>query len=229
MSANFHFFPLLPAEIRVYIWNLSLPTNRVIRITCDRGIKPTSRRYARGFRADHPNPAQLMVNREAREETLRVFGPFFRVEDSPHACIYVAPERDTVHLAEAVLAYLGEKERNALQRMIIEVHDYLMFETYGMKDLGCMQALKEVDLVVSQTTVALYLRHDVVEVLKDAFEEYARDQPQWQIPQVRVLSASGEQRGSFKIDLAEVATPLPSVLVDGHTTEEVSGHGYRLV
>ncbi|GIK01989.1 hypothetical protein Aspvir_006032 [Aspergillus viridinutans] len=207
MSANFHFFPLLPAEIRVYIWNLSFPTNRVIRITCDRGIKPTSRRYARGFRVNHPNPAQLMVNREAREETLRVFGPYFRTEESPHACIYLAPERDTVHLAEAVLAYLGEIERNALQRMIIEVHDFVMFETYGMGDLGCMQALKEVDLIVSRTPVAVYFKHDPVEVLRDAFEEYARNQPQWQIPQVRVLAASGKQMGSFTIDLSEVGTP----------------------
>ncbi|RHZ54720.1 hypothetical protein CDV55_104979 [Aspergillus turcosus] len=162
---------MLPTEIRLYIWNLSLPTNRVIRITCDRGIKPTSRRYARAFRANHPNPAQLQVNREAREETLRVFVPYFRTEDSPDACIYLAPERDTVRLTEAVLAYLGEAERNALQRMIVEVHDYLMFETYGMEDLGCMQGLKEVDLVVSQSPVASYHRRDVVDVLKDAFEE----------------------------------------------------------
>ncbi|GFF24529.1 hypothetical protein IFM61606_09165 [Aspergillus udagawae] len=204
--SDFTFFPLLPAEIRVYIWSLSLPTSRVIRITCDRGIKPNSRRYARGFRADHPNPAQLVVNREAREETLRVLGPYFRTEVSPHACIYLAPERDTVHLAEAVLAYLGEVERNALQRMIIEVHDFLMFETYGMKDLGSMQALKEVDLIVSRTPVASYLRHDAVEVLKDAFKDYARNQPQWQIPRVRVLAASGKQMGSFTVDLGEADT-----------------------
>jgi hypothetical protein len=91
--------------------------------------------------------------------------------------------------------------------MIIEVHDFLIFETYRMEDLGCMQALKEVDLIVSQTPVALYLRHDVVKVLKDAFEEYARNRPQWQIPQVRVLTASGKQMGSFTIDLEELGTP----------------------
>jgi hypothetical protein len=207
MSANFHFFPLLPAEIRVNIWNLSLPTSRVIRITCDQGIKPTSQRYTRGFRANHPNPTQLMVNREAREETLQVFSPYFHTEVSLHACIYLAPKQDTVHLAEAVLAYLGEIERNALQRIIIEVHDFLMFETYGMEDLGCMQTLKEVDLIVSRTPVASYLRHDAVEVLKDAFEECARNRPQWQIPQVRVLTASGKQMGSFTINLEELGRP----------------------
>jgi hypothetical protein len=204
MSASFHFFPSLPAEIRLYIWNLSLPTNRIIRITCDRGIKPTSRRYARAFHADHPNPAQLQVNREAREETLRVFVPYFRTEESPHACIYLAPQRDTVRLTEAVLAYLGEAERNALQRMIIEVHDYLMFETYGMKDLGCMQGLKDVDLVVSESFVASYHRRDMVDVLKEAFEEYVRNHPQWKIPQVRVLSTLGKQMGSFTIDPDEL-------------------------
>ncbi|KAF7114427.1 hypothetical protein CNMCM5793_008731 [Aspergillus hiratsukae] len=206
MSARFHFFPMLPTEIRLYIWHLSLPTNCVIRVTCDRGIKPTSRRYARGFRADHPNPALLQVNREAREETLREFVPYFRTKDSPHACIYLAPERDTVRLTEAVLTYLGDAERNALQRMIVEVHDYLMFETYGMEDLGCMQGLKEVDLVVSQPPVASYHRRDVVDVLKDAFEEYVRNHRQWKIPQVRVLSALGKQLGSFTIDPDELDT-----------------------
>jgi hypothetical protein len=136
-----------------------------------------------------------------------VFGPYFHTEVSPHACIYLAPEYDIVHLVEAVLAYLSEIKHNALQRMIIEVHDFLIFKTYGMEDLGCMQALKEVDLIVSQTPVALYLRHDVVKVLKDAFEEYARNRPQWQIPQVRVLTASGKQMGSFTIDLEELGTP----------------------
>jgi hypothetical protein len=214
--SNFHFFPMLPAEIRVYIWNVSLPASRVIRITCDRGIKPNSRRYARGFRANHPNPVQLQVNREAREEALREFVPYFRTEESPHACIYLAPERDTVHLGEAVLAYLGEAERDALQRMIIEVHDYLMFETYGLESLGYMQRLKEVDLIVLQTPVASYHRRDIVEVIQDAFEEYVRSHPQWQIPHVRVLSALGKQMGSFTVDLAELDMLPPSVLVDGH-------------
>lgn len=59
-----------------------------------------------------------------------------------------------MRLGEAVLAYLGEAERHALQRMIIEVNDYLLFETYGLESLGCMQRLKEVDLIVSQTPVA---------------------------------------------------------------------------
>ncbi|GAQ11672.1 hypothetical protein ALT_8993 [Aspergillus lentulus] len=214
--SDFHYFPMLPAEIRLHIWNLSLPTSRVIRIICDRGIKPNSRRYARGFRANHPNPVQLQVNREAREEALREFVPYFRTEESPHACIYLAPERDTVHLAEAVLAYLGEDERDALQRMIIDVHDYLMFETYGLESLGCMQRLKEVDLIVSQTPVASYHRRDIVEVIKDAFEEYVRHHPQWHIPHVRVLSALGKQMGSFTVELAEVETLPPSVLVDGY-------------
>jgi hypothetical protein len=148
-----------------------------------------------------------MVNWEAREETLQVFSPYFRTEVSPYACIYLAPERDTVHLAEVVLAYLSEIERNALQHMIIEVYNFLMFEMYRMEDLGCMQALKEVDLIVSRTPVALYLRHDAVEVLKDAFEECARNRPQWQIPQVRVLTASGKQMGSFTINLEELGRP----------------------
>jgi hypothetical protein len=218
--SNFHFFPMLPAEIRVYIWNVSLPASRVIRITCDRGIKPNSRRYARGFRANHPNPVQLQVNREAREEALREFVPYFRTEESPHACIYLAPERDTVHLGEAVLAYLGEAERDALQRMIIEVHDYLMFETYGLESLGYMQRLKEVDLIVLQTPVASYHRRDIVEVIQDAFEEYVRSHPQWRIPHVRVLSALGKQMGSFTVDLEEVDMLGPSVLLNGHAGTE---------
>lgn len=212
----FHYFPSLPAEIRLQIWNLSLPASRVIRITCDRGIKPNSRRYARGFRANHPNPVQLQVNREAREEALREFVPYFRTEVSPHACIYLAPERDTVRLGEAVLAYLGEAERHALQRMIIEVNDYLLFETYGLESLGCMQRLKEVDLIVSQTPVASYHRRDIVEVIRDAFQEYVRNHPQWQIPHVRMVSALGKQMGSFTIDPAEMDTVQPSVLFDGH-------------
>jgi hypothetical protein len=212
MLTTFHLFPSLPAEIRLYIWYLSLIHDRVIHISCDRGIHPTSRRYARCFRASRANPAQLRVNREARHEALRLYTPYFRTEHAPHSCIYLAPERDVVRLPDAVLAYLGTAERAALHRLIIEVHDYMLFGPYWMDSLCSMGRLKEVVLVVLPWPSSPHQMEnqlamgddDIVAVLKEAFVECARTSPECVVPRVKVVSHAGKVMGNITVDRDDI-------------------------
>ncbi|KAE8133617.1 hypothetical protein BDV38DRAFT_182910 [Aspergillus pseudotamarii] len=208
MSPTFPLFPLLPPEIRHYIWHLSLTHARVIRISCDRGILPNSRRYARCFRADCANPPQLQVNTEARHVALRCYAPYFRTKHMPHCCIYLAPDQDVVHLHEAVLAYLSTAERAALRRLIIDVQDYGSFGSYWMDSLCSMDRLQEIVLVVLPGTSTPYRVYDhlpvaddeIVWMLKAAFVEGVRTTPEWAMPRVKVISHDGTAMGDIVVE-----------------------------
>ncbi|KAF7588870.1 hypothetical protein BBP40_005055 [Aspergillus hancockii] len=211
MLTTFHLFPTLPAEIRREIWYLTLLHDRVIQISCDRGVHPNLRRYARYFRANCANPPQLAVNWEARDEALRLYSPYFRTAHAPHSCIYLAPERDTVHLPEAVLAYLGTAERTVLQKLIIDVRDFTLFSSYWMDTLLGMDQLKELVLVVWPLTsppsqmAGQFLPGDdvIVTMLKEAFIEWARTSPGWVVPEVKVMSHTGTEMGMITIDTGD--------------------------
>ncbi|OGM44519.1 hypothetical protein ABOM_006755 [Aspergillus bombycis] len=213
MATIFHLFPLLPPEIRHYIWHLSLTQERVIHISCDRGILRTSRRYARCFRADCANPPQLQVNTEARHVALRVYAPYFRTEHKPHGCIYLAPEQDVVHLHEAVLAYLSTAERAALQRLMIDVQDYASFGSYWMDSVCRMKQLQEIVLVVLPLTSSPYGSDqlpmgdgEIVAMLKAAFVEGARTSPDWTMPRVKVVSHEGIAMGDVVVTVDDLKT-----------------------
>ncbi|KAB8067308.1 hypothetical protein BDV29DRAFT_94524 [Aspergillus leporis] len=214
MPLTFHLFPSLPAELRRYIWYLSLLHDRVIKLSCDRGIYPNLRRYARYFRASCANPPQLRVNCEARYEALQLYSPYFRTAHAPHSCIYLAPERDVVHLPEAVLAYLGAVERAVLQQLIIDVQDYMFFGSYWMDSLRSMEQLKELVLVVWPLTSSPHrmtgqmLTGDevVVAMLKDAFVECARTSPEWTVPRVKVVSHAGTTMGDITVEADDIDT-----------------------
>ncbi|KAB8234209.1 hypothetical protein ETB97_006005 [Aspergillus alliaceus] len=214
MPATFHQFQALPAEIRHYIWHLSLIQERVIHISCDRGILPTSRRYARCFRANRANPPQLQVNMEARHESLRLYTPYFGTEHAPHGRIYLAPERDVVHLHEAVLAYLGDTERATLQRLMVDIQDYMTFGSYWMDRLRSMGQLKELVLVVLPLTSSppwvsnqpLIGDEDIIGVLKDAFVEGVRTSPKWLLPQIQVRSHTGATMGRILVEADDIET-----------------------
>ncbi|KAE8353449.1 hypothetical protein BDV28DRAFT_106863 [Aspergillus coremiiformis] len=205
MSTTFPLFQSLPVEIRHYIWHLSLSNDQVIRISCNRGIRPSGRRYARCFRANRANPPQLQVNVEARQEALRRYTPYFRTEYAPYSCIYLAPEWDVVHLHEAVLAYLGTTERAALRHVIIDVQDYMAFGSYWMDSLRSMEHLQEVVLVVLPLTfsphwVSNHRDDDIVGMLKGAFVECAQTNPEWVMPQVQVKSHAGTVMGGIIVE-----------------------------
>ncbi|PYH96478.1 hypothetical protein BO71DRAFT_397089 [Aspergillus ellipticus CBS 707.79] len=220
-TTTFPLFPLLPAEIRLQIWTLSLSHHtRTLAITCDRGIHPNSRRYVRCFRANQPNPAQLSINRESRVEALRQYTPYLRTEHAPHACIYLAPERDTVRMHEAVLGYLGAPEREVLRRLVLDVPDPLHFYSTSMDELGRMARLAEVEVVVAASGGSAPYRlsewameddPDVLVMFRRALVLIARANLEWEIPVVRVVSDAGKEMGVIRIDRAELELELPHV------------------
>ncbi|KAL5359229.1 hypothetical protein BJX96DRAFT_174173 [Aspergillus floccosus] len=154
-----------------------------------------------------PNPPQLQVNSEARREALRCYGAYFQTEEMPHACIYLAPERDTVHIHEALLAYLGDVERAALRRMVIEVHDHLLFTSYWMDSLKGMQRLSEIVLVVKPFAPPVAATswppvmgdEEIVNGLRESFVEGVRGCLEWSVPLVRIVSEDGKGMGSFQV------------------------------
>lgn len=138
---------------------------------------------------------------------LRLYAPYFRTKHKPHSCIYLSPDQDVVHLHEAVLAYLSSVEKAALQRLMIDVHDYGSFGSYWMDSLCGMEQLKEIVLVVLPGALSPYGVYDqlpvedseIVWLLKAAFVEGARTSPGWAMPRVKVISHEGAAMGDIVV------------------------------
>lgn len=118
--SNFHYFPLLPPEIRLQIWDLALPEPRII-VSYYRSLRPMYRRAAAhedyegrtvdlGVIRAHPNlempfpdatcyrvPPTLHVCRESRAQALRTYVPVTPSDEWPQAkSLYVDPLRDAL-------------------------------------------------------------------------------------------------------------------------------------
>lgn len=207
----FHVFSDLPAELRLYIWRLSLDyVEHIVSISCVRGVHPNARRFARQFLSSRDNPPQLYVSREARNETLRVYSPFFATEYMPHSRIYLAPDRDIVRLPDAVLGYLGPTELTTIRRMIVQVNDYMFFGAYWIHVMQKLSNLNQLELVVvlnlPMYTISAELREiaglddterDSMERIKEAFVEGVRTNPEWKLPNIMVTSDSGKELGKI--------------------------------
>ncbi|KAL4901572.1 hypothetical protein BDW74DRAFT_187221 [Aspergillus multicolor] len=79
---TFTLFPSLPAELRLQIWSSALHNTlslqRTVSISCTRILHPTTRRrIAESFSSSTPSPALLFVNRESRNESLKVWRASF--------------------------------------------------------------------------------------------------------------------------------------------------------
>ncbi|KAH8688986.1 hypothetical protein BGW36DRAFT_391539 [Talaromyces proteolyticus] len=209
----FHLFSDLPAELRLYIWSLSLADiEPIISISCERGVLPNSHRFARLFRASRNNPPQLSVNQEARQETLLSYHPYFSTQHAPDSRIYLAPDRDIVRLPDAILGYLGVPEQRGISRLIVEVSDYMVFGHYWMDSLKEMSNLADLTLTVTLNLPAYTISNELAEaaglndvqtnsvaILKEAFIEGIRDNPGWKIPNIKVASVTGQEFGEIKI------------------------------
>lgn len=90
-SPTFTCFPLLPAELRLAIWQYALP----IRILTVRTIPaPSPRPWGRpAFAAIDPQPALLSVNQESREEALKTYAV---LRDPYGPRFYFNSQRDTL-------------------------------------------------------------------------------------------------------------------------------------
>lgn len=213
MLTTFDLFPSLPIELRLHIWRLSLvPDEHTVQVLCKRGEHHISRQYVRYFCASRPNPAQLQVNHEARSEALRMYSPYFCTAHAPHSCIYLDTARDTVHLHESVLAHLSAAEHQMLKRLIVEVHDFLLFATYMMEALQFITGLKELVLMVMPLSVSPYRvsngpgfgDREIVTMLQCGIVDCADSNPKWNIPRVKVVSGTGRTMGTIIIEQEDV-------------------------
>jgi hypothetical protein len=123
-SDNQHFFPRLPPEIRIKIWNLSLPGPRIVEVRC--GSDTISNKCPNGpglislvslfgdgteggagCRSSAPLPVTLHVNRESRAETLRAgYRPMFGVAGRPGR-VYFHPTQDVLYFGRKGTGLMG--------------------------------------------------------------------------------------------------------------------------
>ncbi|RDW59602.1 hypothetical protein BP6252_12689 [Coleophoma cylindrospora] len=185
----FHLFPNLPGEIRLKVWNYILKEPRVVDISCERGLLPGSRRYAKSFGSKSPPPALLYVNRETRYEALAVYQPYFETAYSTK-CTYLNCDQDAIRLNDSTLTYFGKQERSCIQTMIIEVSDYSYFGPYYMETLKTMSKLKNLELISSDGVKYSWnqANDQYVWFLQGEFEEAMSADPGWECPRVRIVS-----------------------------------------
>ncbi|RDA91510.1 hypothetical protein CP533_4586 [Ophiocordyceps camponoti-saundersi (nom. inval.)] len=93
-SGHFHLFPLLPPELRLKIWNMSLPPARLVPIRCS-AASPSfhekqgpSRGDAPGFTSNAPIPVNLHVCAESRAEALKRYRRAFGFAHGPSKVIF---------------------------------------------------------------------------------------------------------------------------------------------
>jgi len=121
---TFHKFGNLPPEIRIRIWQYSMPEPRLIVIkspfhTTPQSQEPSSladmlaRLYGNStsclenpqcWRSKTPPPALLHVNAEARHETLKIYRLSLGVRDSAPR-IYIDFERDTLFFGDTEIEH----------------------------------------------------------------------------------------------------------------------------
>jgi hypothetical protein len=194
MSLNeFHFFNALPSELRVKIWSLALAEPRALHVKCDTG--PFQRgvpRKAKSFHAENSLPALLHVCGESRFEALRVYKPHFETEVSPRYT-YVAWEQDTIYACGTILPFLGHKDLQCIQRMVLDVKDPAYFGHFSMGILLKMQPnLLELELICHQVTVwrvSHGQRH--LKIMKDTFvdtiAEGLHKENEWIRPDIKII------------------------------------------
>ncbi|PFH58193.1 hypothetical protein XA68_14033 [Ophiocordyceps unilateralis] len=79
-SGQFHLFPLLPPELRLKIWNMNLPSGRVVPLRCGTASpslhekqRPSRGDASTGFTSSAPIPVNLHVCAESRAEAFKSY------------------------------------------------------------------------------------------------------------------------------------------------------------
>ncbi|APA15132.1 predicted protein [Sclerotinia sclerotiorum 1980 UF-70] len=192
---QFHHFPSLPYELRLKIYNILLNEPRSVKIDGKRPVMKIGRkRYLETYTTTTPIPSLLHTNHETRAEALTHYHAHFRTEHSP-SYIYVNFDRDTISLADGVIAYLSGKELNGIQKLHLQIEDTAYFGHYNLKRLEEMRGLKEVELVgLGQDAGTWQLRGHYFRGLVREIREMRRRAPLWDCPRVRIVHAdSGEE------------------------------------
>ncbi|PWY93394.1 hypothetical protein BO94DRAFT_614440 [Aspergillus sclerotioniger CBS 115572] len=187
---TFHFFPLLPIELRFYIWSLYSIHYR------PRVVNISSRRcHHRGCNSWHlcTKPlAQLHVNREARSEALRVYKRFPHidptVDSAPHSYIYLDLEHDIVRMNEIELKKVPVAEQKQLRRVILDVYCDGYLPDFPDEILPKMEQLNILELVISLSpeNEKTGKAADIAEFFESRFDIIASNNPEWKMPPVKL-------------------------------------------
>jgi hypothetical protein len=152
-----------------------------------------TRRFAKSFISKSPPPAPLHVCRESRFEGLSVYVPFFKTDFSP-TYTYLSFEQDILHCMDNLLEYIGEKEINGVQRMVLEIKDAAYFGFFHMDVLKQMVKLKELDLLMQDGEIHSRNRgRRYVGTVTDDFAHARYKDPGWVCPRVRILDTDTKE------------------------------------
>lgn len=186
-------FSDLPTELRLQIWALAIP-QRVLSVTCTKGIlTPSTRRYAQRFSTTSPAPALLLTCKESRAIALTVYSTYFRTRGSSHG-IQASFVHDTVLLPEGTISYLGERELQGIERMVLEVRDHAYFGYYNLETLRGMGRLKVLELrAANGVSYSWGTGGAATDIFRDLRTEML-DWPDWEVPEeIRIVQAETGQ------------------------------------
>lgn len=191
--STFHLFPQLPGEIRLKVWALALAEPREITVGFEKGIldsekrRSSEKRFAKWFTSPTPPPALLHLNQEARVEALAIYAPMFKTKDSERY-IYINFGQDTLRCSDSLLQYIGKEERNAVERLVLDVKDTQYFGHFNMDHIIQMKKLVDLVLETGNTYVPSWdspTRY--LTTIANDFEDAQYKDPGWETPTVRIL------------------------------------------
>jgi hypothetical protein len=149
----FHLFPLLPTEIRLQIWIMTLPDSR-------RFIQTTRRRLVVQNWAS-TDPTALQVNRESRETALCYYSARDFARLRHHEARYNIRYPAHINFTKDVISFLDPWDYEAF-------HGHAKLGDTSISDQE-MYCVKRVELIVCIPSKAGFLRYlDSLQELKDA-------------------------------------------------------------
>lgn len=209
---TFTLFPLLPTELRLKIWNLTIPGPRTVTIHYK--TRPLKKHQGNAFPSSRwispdPNPLPLQICHESRTIALKSYTAAF----GSHACprkIYFDFERDTLSFGggprngeatkneydskvpmdyqlDLFLAgdYLGgdHDAEKWVRRMVVDLKEEVYHRRcFIWHDVRLFTGLQELTILARTQEDA----SDILEFGEETMRDVRRKCPEWVIPSVRV-------------------------------------------
>jgi hypothetical protein len=102
---EFHTFPRLPSEVRLFIWELACKEPQIVSIVYSEGFGTNQTQIMRQFRFQSQVPCVLHVNKESRRLALSKYQLFFSNAPNGQGNTYFNPDIDTCFVALANQPY----------------------------------------------------------------------------------------------------------------------------
>lgn len=150
-GSGFHFFPLLPIELRLAIWNLAVDqTPRTFTIRCIPALDPGSDNECSWSQneSDGPpiTPPLLQTCREARNNLTMYSKEFVSSSERDMHC-WVNFAIDTIQLEYEVLDSKMDFSARRVQHMQIEIEDPEHFFEFGFIQLQSFKSLQSLRIL----------------------------------------------------------------------------------